>query len=129
MVKESLPFRNKIVKLKLLGNNLLETLEIAVRSNGETSRGKFLQYSGIIVVYDYEEIPNQRVLQARVKCAYCFEPTYMRINPHDECSVISSLLKFNGGDGHMFNSENDGYEVMVAYDIDIFMSTIKKLVK
>ncbi|GJQ85907.1 hypothetical protein Trydic_g21762 [Trypoxylus dichotomus] len=101
MIKEMMPYRQHLVQLKLRGSDIIESLETGVRSNGETSRGEFLQFSGLRVFYDYDRPAGDRVAFVRVRCAECSQPTFGKLEMNDLYSVVLTAFIANGGDGHI----------------------------
>lgn len=97
----ALPFDNQIISLKLNGSDIIKTLEIGARSNNETSRGEFLQVSGLRVVFDLTKPPFSRVVSVRVKCGNCSEERYDDIILTQNYTIVtSSFLAVQGGDDH-----------------------------
>lgn len=96
----TLPFGNQIVSLKLRGSDLLKTLELGIRSNGETSAGEFLQVSGLQVVYDRSKPAMARVVSVKTRCGYCAIPTYQNIDPNKNYSIVTTDFLADGYDGH-----------------------------
>lgn len=94
-----MPFDNQIYTVSLNGSDLIKTLEIGLRANG-TSRGEFLQMSGLRVVYDLTRPIGSRVIDVKVRCAYCFIPAYEPIDLHKSYRIITTSFLINGGDGH-----------------------------
>lgn len=95
-----MPFENQIVSLNLNGSNLRQTLETGVRSNGETSKGEFLQVSGLIVTYNMSMPPGKRVVDVKVRCSECEIPRYEPLIPHKIYRIVTTSFLTNGGDGH-----------------------------
>ncbi|KAI4462863.1 nucleotidase-related [Holotrichia oblita] len=126
MLSEVLPFRQRIVAVNLLGAVLLETLENAVRSTGETRGGEFLQVSGIRVTYDFSKPVGQRVLTAKAYCDFCSYPVYEHINPNKPYSVLVNTFLANAGDGHMtLKKKSLSLKPIHAYELDIISEVLK----
>nr|CAH7755734.1 unnamed protein product [Callosobruchus chinensis] len=103
----AMPFGNSIVTLSLNGEDLVKTLEIGARSNGETSKGEFLQVSGIKVVYDMTKPALSRVLSVKVRCGNCRIPEYEDVVPTKNYTIIApSFLAIDGGDNHYILSKH-----------------------
>ncbi|XP_074040386.1 protein 5NUC isoform X2 [Leptinotarsa decemlineata] len=96
----AIPFDNQVVTFKMNGSDLIRTLEIGARSNGETSGGEFLQVSGLKVVYDMNRPSFSRVVSVKVRCGVCDIPTYEDIVPSKTYTIISISFLTGGGDGH-----------------------------
>ncbi|CAH1989492.1 unnamed protein product [Acanthoscelides obtectus] len=103
----AMPFGNSIVTLSLSGEDLVKTLEIGARSNGETSRGEFLQVSGIRVTYDMTKPTLSRVVSVKVRCGKCRIPEYEDVDPTKNYTIVApSFLAIDGGDSHYILSEH-----------------------
>ncbi|KAJ8956608.1 hypothetical protein NQ317_012337 [Molorchus minor] len=97
----AIPFDSQLLTVSLTGSDLIKTLEIGARSNGETSAGEFLQVSGLRVVYDVSQPSMSRVVSVKVRCGNCVVPSYVDIDPSQNYSVVTtSFLAVEGGDGH-----------------------------
>lgn len=94
-----MPFDNQIYTISLNGSDLIETLEIGLRANG-TSRGEFLQMSGLKVVYDLTKPIGSRVIDVKVRCSNCFIPKYEPIDLRKSYRIVTTSFLINGGDGH-----------------------------
>lgn len=106
----ALPFDNQIISMKLNGSDIIKTIEIGARSNGETSRGEFLQVSGLKVVLDMSQPAFSRVVSVKVKCGNCSEEKYDDIILHQNYTVVtSSFLAEQGGDDHYILAKH-GYD-------------------
>lgn len=97
----ALPFGNQIISVKLNGSDIIRSLEIGARGNGETSGGEFLQVSGLRVVLDMTKPSFSRVISVKVRCGNCTEERYDDIILHQNYTVVtSSFLARDGGDDH-----------------------------
>lgn len=96
---KSLPFDNRMSAITLKGADLLEMLEVAIRSNGETSGGEFLHFSGLQVVYDTSKPVGSRVVSAMARCGECSVPIYEKVQPEMEYRMMITQYLLNGGDG------------------------------
>ncbi|KAJ8935105.1 hypothetical protein NQ314_013001 [Rhamnusium bicolor] len=100
------PFGNQIVTVTLNGSNLIKTLEIGARSNGETSFGEFLQVSGLRVVLDMSKPPMSRVVSVQARCGTCNVLEYEEVEPSKNYTMVTtSFLALDGGDGHYVLTE------------------------
>ncbi|XP_072396631.1 protein 5NUC-like isoform X2 [Diabrotica undecimpunctata] len=104
-ILETMPFGNQLVSLKLSGADLIKTLELGIRSNGETSRGEFLQVSGLKVIYDTSKPPMFRVVSVHVRCGLCEIPKYHPIELKKNYSIVTIDYLTNGFDGHYILKE------------------------
>lgn len=92
-----LPFSNALVKVNVTGKTLMEALERSVaRYTGD--RGEFLQMSGLQVVYNLTNAPNERVTSVQAICAECDYPSYSPLKLDAYYSVIISNFIRDGGD-------------------------------
>lgn len=103
----AVPFGSTLLTVTLNGSDLIKTLEIGARSNGETSSGEFLQVSGLKVVYDMSQPPMSRVVSVEARCGVCDIPRYEPVDPSANYTIITtSFLAVDGGDGHTVLTEN-----------------------
>lgn len=101
----ALPFGNQVVSLILKGEHLIQTLELGIRGNGETSEGEFLQVSGLQVVYDRSKPSMSRVVSVKTRCGNCEIPKYEDIDPSRNYSLVLIDFLSNGNDGHYILKE------------------------
>lgn len=94
-----MPFDNQIYTVSLNGSDLIETLELGVRANG-TSRGEYLQVSGLRVVYDLTKPIGSRVVEVKARCSACYVPKYEPVQPNKSYRIVTTSFLMNGGDGH-----------------------------
>ncbi|KAF5302587.1 hypothetical protein FQA39_LY10205 [Lamprigera yunnana] len=127
ITKESLlyafPYTDLVCTLTLNGSDLLKTLEIGVRGNGETSYGEFLQVSGIKYQIDRSRPPGSRVLEAKARCAACSIPQYQIIHPQKSYKIITRQFLCNGGDGFSVLKDNAYDKAMMSvteFDIAVW---------
>lgn len=95
-----LPFGNQVITLSLNGSDLIKTLELAARSDGETSSGEFLQVSGLQVEYDYDRPSMSRVVSVKARCAECTVPSYTAVVENAIYRLVTTGFLVGGGDGH-----------------------------
>ncbi|GJQ84628.1 hypothetical protein Trydic_g12658 [Trypoxylus dichotomus] len=96
----AVPFNQRLVTFDLRGSDLIATLELGARSDGETSRGEFLQVAGLKVVYDFAKPSGSRVTNVKARCGRCYVPSYAPVLPDSVYRVVSTEFLLNGGDGH-----------------------------
>lgn len=101
----TLPFGHQIVTLTLKGSALVKTLELGIRGNGETSRGEFLQVSGLQIVYDRSKPAMSRVVSVKTRCGSCNIPIYEDIDLDKSYTIITTDFLSNGNDGHYILKE------------------------
>ncbi|XP_057320783.1 protein 5NUC-like [Microplitis mediator] len=105
-VLESLPFYNAIVKVKMTGNDIFEMLEHSV--NALVCKkicpitGRFLQFSGLTVIYNISQPYGHRVVRDSVfvLCSNCRTPIYEVIDPNKTYTILTTDYLLNGGDGY-----------------------------
>lgn len=114
----SLPFDNQIISLTLTGEELIKTLEIGVRSNGETSKGEFLQFSGLHVVYDMSQPAYSRVSSAKTRCGKCKVPIYEPIIANQTYNIVTLSFLTGGGDEHIYLASAANKKVQDLGDVD-----------
>ncbi len=89
LIKE-LPYRSSVIKIKLLGRDLLDTLEISL-SQYENTKGKFPQVSNIQVQFDPKLPPFSRITSILIAGKPLqLDKTY---------TIATTDYLFNGGDG------------------------------
>ncbi|PSN34309.1 Protein 5NUC, partial [Blattella germanica] len=102
-----MPFVNNMVLMKLKGTDIIEMLEWSVEDYSTTDRkGKFLQMSGLKVVYDLAKPNGKRVVKAMARCGDCRVPTYKKVSLTEEYSVLMPVFLANGGDGYTMIKRN-----------------------
>ena len=99
-----LPFNNGLVKITVNGSKLIEVLEWSVRNLEPNStadlHGKFLQMSGIHVVYDLSQPSGSRVFSVNVRCASCKVPTFEKLENDAMYNILTDDFLRGGGDGY-----------------------------
>ena len=89
-----LPFTNKLSAFRLVGADLLTTLEHGVSRYGVSGNGRFLQVSGLRYTFDPSKPIGQRIVAADVMIDSSWQP----IDPKKEYSVASDNYIRTGGD-------------------------------
>lgn len=118
----AVPFHQTVVTFTLSGKYLIETLELGARSDGETSRGEFLQVSGLKVVYDFARPSGNRVVSLKARCSKCFIPVYEVVKPDETYYVTTTMYLLNGGDGHsVLRDRAEDIVAQSVFDIDCFI--------
>lgn len=81
-------------------------LEFSVKDyQHRQGEGKFLQMSGLRVVYNLTKPNEQRVKSVLIRCADCLVPEYKPLNETKIYKVIMPKYIADGGDGYsMLNS-------------------------
>lgn len=103
-LKTILPFDNQLFTINVTGKVLKDVLEHSVQNYAENHpSGRFLQVSGLKVVYNITKPPGQRVESVTVLCSTCDVPYYEPLDQSREYGVIlSSHLKEGGNRFVMF---------------------------
>lgn len=96
----AMPFQDTIFTMNMKGSDLWETLELGVRSNGETSRGEFIQSSGLRYKVNTAKPVGSRVEEVKVRCGLCEVPTYELLKREHVYKIITTGFLNSGGDGH-----------------------------
>lgn len=95
----AIPFDNILVTIDINGSIVSEALEYSVSSDGNTSRGEFLQFSGLHVVYNLKKKPFSRVESIRIRCAECSIPQYEPLDKNKVYKIVVNRYIATGGDG------------------------------
>ena len=100
-------------------------LEFSVKDyNPKQPNGKFLQMSGLRVVYNLTKPEDHRVESALIRCADCLVPEYKPLNDTKAYKVIMPKYMADGGDGYSMldsidikriQSEVLDYEIISEY--------------
>ncbi|RMH05122.1 MAG: hypothetical protein D6704_10075 [Nitrospirae bacterium] len=90
-VLSALPFDSSVVTLRITGRQLLAALENSARFLPEAS-GRFLQLSGLQVIYDLSMPPGSRVQAVAVKG----KP----LDPSGRYFIVTDAFLADGGDGY-----------------------------
>lgn len=101
-VLQVLPFQNTIDLIEISGEDLQAAFEYSVEGydpKGYRIPGKFLQVSGIKVVYDVSKPDGSRVKSIKVLCKDCREPSYEPLNMTEIYKIAVPTYIATGGDG------------------------------
>jgi len=118
-----MPFQNTIDKITVKGTTLKKAFEHAVSKwKPEDLDGKFLQVSGVKIVYDLSQPENSRVKQIRVRCADCGVPKYAPLELDRIYDVVTHTYVSGGGDGYtMLRDEKLSSDKSNVLDTDVVM--------
>ncbi|XP_030029332.2 uncharacterized protein LOC115446696 [Manduca sexta] len=95
-----LPFSDVLTIVTMNGSTLREGLEHSVSEwNPVDSKGQFLQFSGIEVVYDLEKPPGSRVVKAKAVCSNCGQFKPVDVKDYYEYEVLMPSFLAQRGDG------------------------------
>ncbi|CAL8073312.1 unnamed protein product [Orchesella dallaii] len=101
-ILQVLPFQNTVDMIEIKGADLRDAFEFAVDGydpKGYRLAGKFLQVSGIKVIYDISKPNGSRVRSLKVLCKACREPMYVPLNDTEIYKVAVPTYIATGGDG------------------------------
>ncbi|XP_060804761.1 uncharacterized protein LOC106143339 [Amyelois transitella] len=88
----SLPVASNLVVLSMNGTILTEFLEHSVADyNPSNPSGQFLQFSGVRVIYDFDNEPGTRIVSVVVRCWSCLVPQFFAIDDWREYKIIMPL--------------------------------------
>jgi 2',3'-cyclic-nucleotide 2'-phosphodiesterase (5'-nucleotidase family) len=88
---QELPFRNRVVLLRINGGQLLSAIENGLSQAGTTT-GRFLQVSGVSVTYDARKPPGDRIISVTIGGRLVLEDRMYTLATADFVA--------NGGDGY-----------------------------
>ncbi|XP_020804965.1 apyrase isoform X2 [Drosophila serrata] len=119
------PWENRLVALNLRGRIILDLLEDGVASMNSSSSSpkstRFLQVSGLRVLYDLSAARGQRVISARFRCSRCKVPEYRPIDPEQVYRVVVMDYLARGMNGFSLISENAEDLETGPFDLDALM--------
>lgn len=108
-VVEAFPFNNTVATFELQGKYLLEALEHSLsRVSAQGGTGRFLQMSGMKLVYDPQKSPGERVVSAEVRDA---SGKYAPVDPSAMYKIATNDYLYGGGDEYSMLTEHmrNGY--------------------
>ncbi|XP_021964441.1 snake venom 5'-nucleotidase [Folsomia candida] len=124
-----LPFSNTIDLIEIQGNHLREAFEFSVQDydpKGFHLAGKFLQVSGMRVVYDITQPNGKRVKKLLVRCKECRVPKYVPLDDDTIYKVAVPSYIATGGDGFAIIKENAlSHHLQGILDSDMIVEYIK----
>ncbi|XP_047032317.1 protein 5NUC-like isoform X3 [Helicoverpa zea] len=95
-----MPFDGNIVKVTIHGRDVWRMLEHSVwRYNPLRAPGQFLQMSGMMVEYDFQQPPGKRVMKVYMRCGECLNPEYSVLNTTGKYKILMPAFLSMGGDG------------------------------
>lgn len=102
----ALPLASNIVAVTVNGTTLSQVLEHSVADyDSQNPSGRFLQYSGIRVVYDIAREPGSRVVSAVARCGTCYVPEFYNIDNWRTYRLLMPAALADGEYGYtMFNN-------------------------
>lgn len=97
----ALPFSDQLSVVTMNGSVLLQALEHSVGTwRTIDSTGQFLQFSGVIVVYDLAREPGSRVVDVKATCTNCGHSEPVNVEKDYEYKLIMPSFLAEGGDGY-----------------------------
>lgn len=103
------PFSNDLVAVKVTGEELYQVFEHSVSAwtaDMHQLEGRFLQTSGIRVVYDCNKSPGERVKSLKARCGNCTSPSYYDVDAKSTYTIITTDYVRKGGDGYDMLKDN-----------------------
>lgn len=94
------PFANTIELIDVTGSELKKMMEHSVSAYSPVDTpGRFLQISGMKVVYDVTKPVGQRVIDLQAKCTRCRYPVFEPVVSQNVYRVVMPTFLIDGGDG------------------------------
>ncbi|XP_031632063.1 protein 5NUC-like [Contarinia nasturtii] len=95
----TVPFEHSMLLMSITGAGILQVLEHSVEQyNG--NRGRFLQMSGVRVIYDMKNKEGDRVKSVEILCADCEHPHYSKLDFRKVYGVILPQFLYDSGDDY-----------------------------
>ncbi|XP_049522860.1 protein 5NUC isoform X4 [Dermacentor silvarum] len=100
----AMPYDSDLVVMNMTGLDLLNMFEFGVTNFTwlPDLNGRFLQGSGIRVVYNFSRPSGCRIVSLKVLCANCSVPVYKEVMENEKYSIVTTTFIANGGDGFKF---------------------------
>ncbi|ODN02906.1 Snake venom 5'-nucleotidase [Orchesella cincta] len=128
-VLQVLPFQNTIDLIEIKGSDLKDAFEYAVDGydpKGYRLAGKFLQVSGVKVIYDVSKPNGNRVKSIKVLCKDCREPMYVPLNETLVYKIAIPTYMATGGDGFtIFRDRAIAHHLSEMLDSDMLIEYLK----
>ncbi|KAH8415299.1 hypothetical protein KR222_002093, partial [Zaprionus bogoriensis] len=119
------PWENRLYALTLRGEHLRELLEASVAAmNGSLSSprsSRFLQVSGLRVVYDLRAEPGERIVSLAARCADCDVPEYQPLQLERNYRLVVMEYLANGMNGFDTISAHATELELGPFDLDALM--------
>lgn len=120
----TLPFANTLDVFELLGQDLLDVLQM---SGDWFGRYNFLQFSGMKVMYNVTMDEGERVLSVEVLCRECRIPKYEKLDVTKWYRMIVPSFIGNGGNGFIMFRNKRNSQTIPQKDIEVVEKYFKKL--
>ncbi|XP_037572417.1 protein 5NUC-like isoform X1 [Dermacentor silvarum] len=100
----AMPYDSDLVVMNMTGRDLLNMFEFGVTNFTwlPDLNGRFLQGSGIRVIYNFSMPSGCRIMSLKVLCANCSIPVYNEVMENETYSIVTTTFIANGGDGFKF---------------------------
>ncbi|XP_037572420.1 protein 5NUC-like [Dermacentor silvarum] len=124
----AMPYDNELVLLNITGQHLLEMFEHGVSNFTwhPDLNGRFLQVSGVRVVYNFHFPNGHRVVSLKILCANCSVPEYEEVRKEKMYRIVTTAFIVNGGDGFQF-SETVAKHTEGISAFDVFTNYFTKI--
>lgn len=113
-----MPFEGNLTAVTMNGTVLLRVLEVSAADYYTDMNSRFLQVSGLRVIYDMKKPKGSRVVNAQARCWTCSVPLFINVYENSIYKVIMPGFLAKGGDGYsMFldlYSEPLGYSELTS---------------
>lgn len=124
----AMPYDSDLVIMGMTGYQLRKMFEYCIDNFTwyPDLNGKFLQVSGIRVMYNFSQPNNSRVISLEILCTSCSVPVYEEVDDCKHYNIVTSAFIANGGDGFKFDpnvtKRNDGVS-----GLDVFVDYVTKI--
>ncbi|KAH8399949.1 hypothetical protein KR215_004617, partial [Drosophila sulfurigaster] len=103
------PWENRLYAVTLQGEHLWQLLEDSVASMNSTlstpASKRFLQVSGLRIVYNLMQEPGQRIVQVTARCVHCAVPEYQPLRLDESYRLVVMEYLANGKNGFSLISD------------------------
>uniref|UniRef100_A0A1Y1LV72 5'-nucleotidase n=1 Tax=Photinus pyralis TaxID=7054 RepID=A0A1Y1LV72_PHOPY len=118
------PFAGNVYSVQLTGLHIWKTLEIGVRSNGETTGSEFVHTSGIRYKFNMTKPTGQRVVELKVLVD---GQTWQNIDYSAIYQIVTTQLMIDGADRHkVFAVKGRNITQLPFNDTEILLRYFKK---
>lgn len=104
------PWENHLYALTLRGDHLLQLLEDSVAPMNASltfpTSKRFLQVSGLRIIYNLKAEPGERVRQILVRCSNCPVPEYQPLQQTQHYRLVVMEYLANGKNGFSLISDH-----------------------
>jgi 5'-nucleotidase len=126
-----LPFDNYAVAVTVTGKTLKSMFEHSISAYDPDMKrleGRFLQVSGIKVVYDVSRPIGDRVIHLMARCGNCEVPVFEEVVETQKYTFLTNDYIAKGGDGYEMLLKDDGVSIdnFDTMDIDIMTQYLQQ---